>query len=144
MQNYVHQQTVPKAYEKELKDIVERDPLHPVFEQDKELVWRFRCGVLKHELAQFRHDVKNRLHHPLTFKSEWALTHPLTRLYPTNTHRGLYPRTHRALTHPLIPTHELIGLNPPAEGFTHALTGLLPTHRALSHPRGLHPRTHRA
>jgi hypothetical protein len=42
LQNYVHQQTVPKAYEKELKDIVERDPLHPVFEQDKELVWRFR------------------------------------------------------------------------------------------------------
>lgn len=39
---YIHQQTVPKAYEKELKDIVERDPLHPVFEQDKELVWRFR------------------------------------------------------------------------------------------------------
>jgi phosphatidylinositol-4,5-bisphosphate 3-kinase len=33
---------VPKHYEQDLKDIVERDPLHPLFEQDKELIWRFK------------------------------------------------------------------------------------------------------
>ncbi len=36
-----------KAYELELKDIVERDPLAPMFEQDKELVWRFRMYLLE-------------------------------------------------------------------------------------------------
>ena len=35
-------ETVPKIYQKELKEIVERDPLVPPFEQDKELVWRCR------------------------------------------------------------------------------------------------------
>ena len=33
---------MPKAYERELKEIVSRDPLAPLFEQDKELIWRFR------------------------------------------------------------------------------------------------------
>lgn len=37
---------MPKAYEKELKDIVERDPLHPLYEQDRELIWRFRYCIL--------------------------------------------------------------------------------------------------
>ena len=36
------EEQLPKAYEGELQDIVERDPLAPLFEQDKELVWRFR------------------------------------------------------------------------------------------------------
>lgn len=35
-------ESVPKAYENDLRDIVDRDPLAPLFEQDKELVWRFR------------------------------------------------------------------------------------------------------
>jgi len=34
--------TVPKAYEAELKEIVDKDPLQSMFEQDKELVWQFR------------------------------------------------------------------------------------------------------
>lgn len=33
---------VPKNYEQDLKDIVARDPLHPLFEQDKEIIWRFK------------------------------------------------------------------------------------------------------
>ncbi len=37
-----YNQSVPKAYEQELKEIVSRDPLAPLFEHDKELIWRFR------------------------------------------------------------------------------------------------------
>ena len=33
---------IPKHYEQELKDIVKRDPLHPLYEQEKELIWKFR------------------------------------------------------------------------------------------------------
>lgn len=33
---------VPKNYVQDLKDIVARDPLHPLFEQDKEIIWRFK------------------------------------------------------------------------------------------------------
>ena len=36
-----------KAYEQELREIVERDPLAPMFEQDKILVWRFRMFLLE-------------------------------------------------------------------------------------------------
>ena len=36
------EEQLPKAYEEELQDIVKRDALAPLFEQDKELVWRFR------------------------------------------------------------------------------------------------------
>ena len=41
------EEKVAKAYEQELKEIVERDPLAPMFEQDKELVWRFRMYLLE-------------------------------------------------------------------------------------------------
>lgn len=36
-----------KAYEQELQEIVGKDPLAPLFEQDKLLVWRFRMHLLE-------------------------------------------------------------------------------------------------
>ena len=37
---------MPKAYETELKEIVDKDPLQSMFEQDKELVWQFRLDII--------------------------------------------------------------------------------------------------
>lgn len=45
MENY-KDETLPKTYQQELLEIVERDPLAPLFELDKELVWRFRLHLL--------------------------------------------------------------------------------------------------
>uniref|UniRef100_A0A1X7T3H7 PIK helical domain-containing protein n=1 Tax=Amphimedon queenslandica TaxID=400682 RepID=A0A1X7T3H7_AMPQE len=46
MTNY-KEKRVAKTYEQELNDIVERDPLAPLYEQDKTLIWRFRMYLLE-------------------------------------------------------------------------------------------------
>ncbi|XP_019860158.1 PREDICTED: phosphatidylinositol 4,5-bisphosphate 3-kinase catalytic subunit beta isoform-like [Amphimedon queenslandica] len=46
MTNY-KEERVAKTYEQELNDIVERDPLAPLYEQDKTLIWRFRMYLLE-------------------------------------------------------------------------------------------------
>ena len=35
-----------KVIQKMYQDIVDKDPLHQLFEQDKELLWRLRCVIL--------------------------------------------------------------------------------------------------
>ena len=66
------EERVAKAYEQELQDIVERDPLATLFELDKELVWRFRMYLLENlpsSLPKLLNSVKWSQHKDVAFVS---------------------------------------------------------------------------
>ena len=43
--DFSQEMAAPKKYDQDLKDIVARDPLHPLFERDKEIIWRFKWVI---------------------------------------------------------------------------------------------------
>lgn len=60
MEHY-QEETLPKMYQQDLKDLVDKDQLASMFEMDKEFVWRFRMYLLQevpHSLPKLLNSVK--------------------------------------------------------------------------------------
>ena len=72
------EERVAKTYEQELNDIVERDPLAPLYEQDKTLIWRFRMYLLENlpsSLPKLLNSVKWYQHTDVTVVSIYMHTY---------------------------------------------------------------------